>query len=104
MAKVTADMSISLDGFITGPDNGVEKPLGEAAAGDKDVSIAGGANNIQQRLIAGLLDEIQLHVAPVLLGGGRRLFENMGAERIELEASRVIDSPGVTHLKFHVVK
>jgi dihydrofolate reductase len=205
MGKVTADMSMSLDGFITGPDDGVEKPLGEgggrlhqwvfgtkawrephgleggetgpdsdvieeafkstgatlmgrrmfdlgegpwgdnppfhgpvfvvthrareelikeggttftfvtdgiesalaraeAAAGDKDVSIAGGANIIQQYLTAGLLDEIQIHVAPVMLGEGRRLFENLGAKQRELETTRVIDTPGVTHLKFRVVK
>lgn len=205
MGKLTADMSMSLDGFITGPDDGLEKPLGEggerlhewvyglkswrephgheggetgrdadvlgeafgnlgaalmgrrmfdageepwgenppfhvpvfvvthnareelvkeggttftfvtdglesalaqarAAAGDKDVSVAGGANVVQQYLTAGLLDEIQIHVVPVLLGAGRRLFESTGPERIELEPARVIDSPAVTHLKYRVVK
>jgi dihydrofolate reductase len=89
--------------FVT---DGLESALAQAkaAAGDRDVLIAGGANIIQQHLTAGLLDEIQIHVAPVLLGRGRRLFENTGSERIELEATRVIDSPGVTHLKFRVVK
>jgi dihydrofolate reductase len=89
--------------FVT---DGLESALAQAkaAAGDKDVSIAGGANIIQQCLSAGLLDEIQVHVAPVLLGGGRRLFENTGTEQIELEATRVLDSPGVTHLRFRVVK
>jgi dihydrofolate reductase len=89
--------------FVT---DGLESALDQArsAAGDKDVSVAGGANVIQQYLSAGLLDEIQIHVAPVLLGDGRRLFENTGTDRIELEPTRVIDSPGVTHLKFRVVK
>jgi dihydrofolate reductase len=89
--------------FVT---DGLESALDQArsAAGDKDVSVAGGANVIQQYLTAGLLDEIQIHVAPVLLGDGRRLFENLGAEQRELETIRVIDSPGVTHLKFRVVK
>lgn len=89
--------------FVT---DGSESALGQAkaAAGDTDVSIAGGANIIQQYMTAGLLDEIQIHLAPVLLGGGRRLFENTGTEQIELEATRVIDSPGVTHLRFRVVK
>jgi dihydrofolate reductase len=205
MARVTVDMSMSLDGFITGPNDSVEQPLGEggerlhewlyelasfrerhgseggetgkddevlgeafantgaflmgrrmfdlgeepwgddppfhgpvfvlshnarddvvkeggttftfvtdglesaldraiAAAGDKDVSIAGGANVVQQYLAAGLLDEIEVHVAPVLLGEGRRLFERIGAEQRELETIRVIESPAVTHLKFRVVK
>jgi dihydrofolate reductase len=86
--------------------DGLESALAQAkaAAGDKDVSIAGGANIIQQCLTAGLLDEIQIHVAPVLLGEGRRLFESTGTEQIELETTRVIESPGVTHLRFRVVK
>ncbi len=70
------------------------------AAGDKDVSVAGGAQAIQQVMEAGLLDEIQIHLVPILLGGGVRLFENMRPR--ELERARVIDSPGVTHMKFRV--
>jgi dihydrofolate reductase len=53
---------------------------------------------------AGLLDDMQIHLVPALLGDGRRLFEHTGAEQIELESTRVIESPGVTHLKFSVVK
>ena len=89
--------------FVT---DGLESALARAraAAGDKDLSIAGGASIIQQCLAAGLLDQIQLHVAPVLLGEGRRLFERMGNGEIGLETIRVIDSPAVTHLKLHVVK
>lgn len=74
-----------------------------AAAGDKDVSIAGGANVVQQYLRAGLIDEFQLHIAPVLLGGGRRLFDELDTD-IDLETTRVIESPRVTHLRFSVVK
>jgi len=86
--------------FVT---DGVEGAFEQAraAAGEKDVSIAGGANVIQQYLGAGLLDEIQIDLVPVLLGDGTRLFKNMG---IELERTRVIESPGVTHLRFRVVK
>ena len=75
-----------------------------AAAGDRDVAVSGGAQVIQGCLAAGLLDEIQLHVAPVLLGAGRRLFEETGSDRIELEATRVIDSPAVTHLRYRVLR
>jgi dihydrofolate reductase len=71
-----------------------------AAAGDKDVSIAGGANAIQQFLEAGLIDELQIHIAPLLLGGGIRLFD--GVPPIELKRTRVIDSPAATHLTFEI--
>ncbi|OGO36265.1 MAG: deaminase [Chloroflexi bacterium RBG_16_56_8] len=87
--------------FVT---DGVESALkqAKAAAGDKDVSVAGGANIVQQYLKAGLLDEMQIHLVPILLGDGRRLFDDLGTERIELERARVIESPGVTHLRFRV--
>jgi dihydrofolate reductase len=58
----------------------------------------------KQFIKAGYLDEIQIHLAPVLLGDGRRLFDGLGGGGIELESTRVIDSPGVTHLKFRLVK
>ena len=89
--------------FVT---DGIERALeqAKAAAGDKDVSVAGGANIIQQYLSAGQLDEIQIHLVPVLLGDGVRLFHHIGVEQIELETTRVIESPGVTHIKFRVVK
>lgn len=89
--------------FVT---DGIEAALdrARAAAGDKDVGVAGGADVVQQYLKAGLVDEMQIHVAPLLLGGGVRLFDNLGVEQVEVEATRVIDSPGVTHLKFRVVK
>jgi dihydrofolate reductase len=87
--------------FVTdGVESAVEQA--KAAAGGKDVYVAGGANTAQQFLKAGLLDEMQLHVVPLLLGGGVRLFEGVGAEEVGLETTRVIDSPGVTHLRFRV--
>ena len=66
--------------------------------------VLGGANAVQQYLKAGLLDEIQLHLVPILLGEGIRLFENIGTKHIELEKISVIDDPGVTHLRFRFVK
>lgn len=89
--------------FVT---DGIESALEQAraAAGDKDIRIAGGANTVQQFIRAGLLDELQIHLAPVFLGDGVRLFDHLGTERIELKSTRVIETPGVTHLKFRVVK
>ena len=89
--------------FVT---DGIESALEQAraAAGDKDVRIAGGANAVQRFLEAGLIDELQIHLAPVLLGDGVRLFERIDPEHIELEKTRVIDSPKVTHLRYRVVK
>jgi dihydrofolate reductase len=85
--------------FVT---DGIEAALEQAraAAGEKDVAVAGGANVAQQYLRAGLLDELQIHLVPLLLGGGVRLFDNLGLDLIELEASRVIESPSVTHLRY----
>jgi dihydrofolate reductase len=87
--------------FVT---EGIEAALDQAreAAGDKDVAVAGGANVVQQYLTAGLLDELQINVAPVLLGGGVRLFAD-GAETVGLESTRVIESPSVTHLRYRVL-
>lgn len=75
-----------------------------AAAGDKDVLVAGGANVVQQYLRAGLLDEFQIHVAPIFLRGGVRLFDQVGPGEVELEPTRVVESPAVTHLRYRVVK
>ena len=89
--------------FVT---DGIEAALDHArsAAGDKNVNVAGGANVAQQYLAAGLLDDIQIHLSPVLLGGGVRLFDDVGTEPPRLELTRVIDSPAVTHLGYRVVK
>lgn len=73
----------------------------DAVAGNENVAVAGGANVIQEAINAGLLDELLLHVVPVLLGGGVRLLENL--EPARLERTRLVDSPtGVTHLAFRV--
>jgi dihydrofolate reductase len=87
--------------FVTG---GIEDGLeqAKAAAAEKDVGIWGGAKIIQQYLKAGLLDEMQIHLIPVLLGNGVRLFENLGPERIELAATRTIETPAAKHLRFTV--
>ena len=74
------------------------------SAGEKDVHIAGGANVAQQYLAAGLVDEIDLHIVPVLLGDGVRLFDGLGANPPKLELVRTIESPAVTHLRYRVVR
>ena len=88
--------------FVTG---GIEVALEQAraAAGDKDVLIAGGGAVAQQYLRGGLLDEIQIHLVPVFLGSGVRLFDGIPPDAATLEAERVVAaSPGVTHLRFQV--
>ena len=74
-----------------------------AAAGDKDVLVAGGADVVQQALGSGLLDELQIHVVPVFLGSGVPLLDRIGPDT-KLELDRVVDAPGVTHLRYRVVK
>jgi dihydrofolate reductase len=85
--------------FVTG---GIERALElarEAAAG-KDVELAGGGQIVSQYLAAGLLDEIHVHVAPVILGGGPRLFDAPGLEKVELEPVEVLASPRTTHIRY----
>jgi dihydrofolate reductase len=86
-------------------EDGIESALEQArtAAGEKDVAVAGG-QAIQQFIAAGLLDELQLHVVPIFLGGGVSLFGQLGPDTGELECVRAIASPGVTHLKYRVVR
>jgi dihydrofolate reductase len=88
--------------FVT---TGIESALEQArnVAGDKDVFIGGGADVINQYLAAGLVDELELHVAPILLGGGARLFAGVGPQ-VRLEPLRVIEAPGVAHLKYRVAR
>lgn len=87
--------------FVT---DGVESAVAQAreAAGDRDVSINGGADTVQQTLRAGLLDELEIHMTPLILGGGARLLENVGGAKFEL--ARAVDAPGVTHVKYRVVR
>jgi dihydrofolate reductase len=88
--------------FVT---DGIESALEQAraVAGDKDVLIAGGGDAAQQYLRAGLLDVIQIHVSPVFLGEGVRLFDGIPLDTVALEAERVVASPNVTHLRFRVI-
>jgi dihydrofolate reductase len=89
--------------FVT---DGIHSALeqAKAAAGDKDICVAGGANVAQQFFKAGLLEEIQLHLAPVILGEGLRLLENLGDSPIKLERSRVIAAPLATHIQYRILK
>ncbi|HEY4281243.1 MAG TPA: dihydrofolate reductase family protein, partial [Conexibacter sp.] len=88
--------------FVT---DGIESALAQAqaAAGDKDVQLSGGANMIQQYLAAGLVDELQIHVAPVMLGGGVRLFDTL-PRLVELEPAQVVASPKAAHLYYRIPK
>jgi hypothetical protein len=152
MTMLKAEISMSLDGYVAGPNQSVKDPLGvggEAlhtwafatrtfrqihgmeggatgpdemeggttfhfvtdgiqaaldrardAAGGKDIKLGGGAAAIQQYLHAGLIDELNIHVAPVLLGDGARLFDNTGGHQTEYECTRVVSSPAVTHYQY----
>ena len=88
--------------FVT---DGVESAVERARelAGEKDVAV-GAASLVQQCLKAGLLDEVHVDIVPVLLGGGVRMFDNLGPEHIELERTELIEAPDVTHMTFRVVK
>jgi dihydrofolate reductase len=87
--------------FVT---DGIESALARAqeAAGSQDIWLAGGADVANQYLAAGLLDEIDVSIAPLLLGGGSRLFASVGSDAAALEQVRAVDAPGVTHIKYSV--
>jgi dihydrofolate reductase len=88
--------------FVT---DGIESALAQAkeAAGEEDVLLGGGPDSIDQYLAAGLVDEIEVHVAPIMLGSGKRLFADVGPD-LKLEQLRAVEAPGVAHLKYRVVK
>lgn len=88
---------------VTYVTDGIAAAMAQAkvAAGDKDVYVQGGYTG-QQALAAGVLDEIQVHLVPVLLGGGHRLFDLLPYE-VELEVLRVIDTPDATHIRYRVL-
>jgi dihydrofolate reductase len=85
--------------FVT---DGIEAALAQArsAAGGKDVALSGGAAAARQYLVAGLVDEMEIHLVPTLLGGGERLFDGAGDDLRGLELVRTVAEPNVTHLKF----
>ena len=89
--------------FVT---DGIESALDQAreAAGGKDVMLWGGGQVVQQYLAAGLLDELELHVVPLVLGDGARLFPKLGDAEVKLEQVRAVEAPGVTHLKYRAVR
>jgi riboflavin biosynthesis pyrimidine reductase len=115
MPASVLSMSMSLDGFIAGPNEGPDiandacrrfppSPRPLEAAGEKNVLVHGAAV-AQLALAAGVLDELELHVVPVLFGLGRRLFEGLPAEQIELERTRTLEGDGgVTHMHYRVRK
>ena len=89
--------------FVTdGPESAFEQA--RAAAGEKDVQVSGGASVVQQALRAEVLDELNIHVAPILLGGGVSLFGELGADAPMLKLKNVVQSPHVTHLSYEVVR
>jgi len=89
--------------FVTdGLDSAIDDA--RAAAAEQDVLVAGGADTIDQAIRAGLVDELQLHLAPVLLGAGARLFDGVAPELPRFQITQVIESPLVTHLRYRVVK
>jgi dihydrofolate reductase len=85
--------------------DGIESALEQAraVAGDRDISV-GAANTAQQFLRAGLIDEIRLNVAPVVLGDGVRLLDNLGGRQFELRCALLVESDDVTHVRYRVVK
>ncbi len=100
MGKVLAGITISVDGFITGPRDGPGCGLG---VGGKQVHMMGGANLIRQALAAGLVDELTIIIAPVTLGAGKRLFDGFG-KSLELEQLGVRQSRFATFIDYRVKK
>jgi dihydrofolate reductase len=88
-------------GMYTFVINGIERALEEAkaVAGDKDIAVMGGADIGQQYISIGLVDEIQIHLVPVLFGSVPRMFEHLGSEHILLETAGVLETPSATHLR-----
>jgi hypothetical protein len=99
MTMLTAAVTTSLDGCITGPNDGPGVGLGEG----KVVNVMGGADTIRQALRAGYGQELSISIAPLVLGGGQRLFEGFD-ETINLEPIRVLQSPFATHITNRVAR
>jgi dihydrofolate reductase len=94
------------DGGVYIFEDSIETALEKAqkAAGDKEVAIMGGANIAAQFFKLGLVDEISIHLVPVLFGSGTRLFEHLGGEHISLETTEVIETKEAIHMRFRVIK
>lgn len=85
--------------FVTdGPESALEQA--RASAGERDIRISGGANVVQQYLNMGVVDELEIALAPVLFGGGRRLFENVAESAVQFRIDKVFDGPDATHLRY----
>jgi dihydrofolate reductase len=84
--------------------SGVEQALAEAeaAAGEKNVSVMGGANIGQQSIRSGVVDELSIHLVPLMFGGGTRMFENLGEQLRELEVIEVIPGSTATHIRYRL--
>ncbi len=95
----------AVDGFTYITD-GIESALEQAktAAGEKNTWVMGGADIIQQYLNAKLLDSLHIHIAPVLLTNGTRLFDKIGINQVELKKIKVLDTPGATHIQYEFEK
>jgi hypothetical protein len=111
MSRLRFKIAMSLDGYVAGPDQSIAHPLGLGGLRLHEWlfplevfrrlhGAAGGARTAQQYLSAGLVDEMEISLVPVLLGGGERLFEGLGDDLHGLREVRVVAAPGVTHLKF----
>ncbi|MDX1993193.1 MAG: dihydrofolate reductase family protein [bacterium] len=89
--------------FVT---DGIDSVLRQAAAaaGERKVVIGGGVSTAQQFLQAGLVDEIQIHLIPILIGAGKRLLDNVGSAPLRLEQTRVLEAVGATHLYYRVIR
>jgi dihydrofolate reductase len=90
--------------FTSVPDVETAIARAKAAAGGKNVHIMGGASTANQALRAGLVDELNLHIEPVVLGAGARLFVDVGPDPIRLERTRLVDGPVTTHLRFRLLR
>jgi dihydrofolate reductase len=99
-----APLSMQGGTMFTYVTDGIRSALEQAraAAGEKDVAVAGGASAVRQYLAAGMLDELYLHIVPIILGAGERLLEDVGDPA--LEPVEVIASPAVTHIRYRIVR
>jgi dihydrofolate reductase len=130
VGNLRLSITMSLDGYVAGPAQSLENPLGvggmelhewlvplkefvtdgieaalaqaKDAATEEDVWLAGGASTVNHYLAAGLVDEIDLSIAPVILGDGARLFDGLEGGALKLDQVRAVDAPGVTHIKYRV--